>query len=268
MPSLRRATPYELLDHFVALPVVVDGVPGTFVLDTGIGLTLLSESFAASVGCRPNGSSYIGRRMSGQEVSAPLGAVQSLTLGTTVREQLSVGIIDLAEGVDGFLSLEFFRDSPFTVDYRSQTIVMEDEDSLAERAAAGACADVRVDRDEHTLVVFMPFDIPGAGVIEVQVDMGSDVLILDDPLAPQVGIDLSDEGVRTVQGRDETDYQYTRHFTRIRGVVGPWQALSIRQRDPDVMFQKIIYDGLVGHSFLRNFTVTYDIPRSRIIFTT
>jgi hypothetical protein len=26
------------------------------------------------------------------------------------------------------------------------------------------------------------------------------------------------------------------------------------------MFQEIIYDGLVGDRFLRNFTVTYDLP--------
>ena len=32
------------------------------------------------------------------------------------------------------------------------------------------------------------------------------------------------------------------------------------------MFQEIIYDGLIGDRFLRNFTVTYDLPRSRMIF--
>jgi hypothetical protein len=37
--------------------------------------------------------------------------------------------------------------------------------------------------------------------------------------------------------------------------------------DPPVMFQEIIYDGLVGDSFLRNFTTTYDLPRSRMIFS-
>jgi hypothetical protein len=33
-----------------------------------------------------------------------------------------------------------------------------------------------------------------------------------------------------------------------------------------VMFQKIIYDGLVGHYFLREFRVTYDLPRKEMIF--
>ena len=32
------------------------------------------------------------------------------------------------------------------------------------------------------------------------------------------------------------------------------------------MFQKIIYDGLVGDSFLKNFVVTYDMQRERMVF--
>ena len=43
-------------------------------------------------------------------------------------------------------------------------------------------------------------------------------------------------------------------------------APKLAQRDPDVMFQKIIYDGLVGHSFLRNFAVTFDLPNGRVVF--
>ena len=33
------------------------------------------------------------------------------------------------------------------------------------------------------------------------------------------------------------------------------------------MFQKIIYDGLVGHSFFRNFNVTYNLPEAEMIFS-
>jgi hypothetical protein len=36
--------------------------------------------------------------------------------------------------------------------------------------------------------------------------------------------------------------------------------------NPPVMVQKIIHDGLLGDRFLRNFTTTYDLPRSRVIF--
>ena len=43
-------------------------------------------------------------------------------------------------------------------------------------------------------------------------------------------------------------------------------APLMRVAHPPVMFQKIIYDGLVGDQFLRNFTTTYDLASSRMIF--
>lgn len=43
-------------------------------------------------------------------------------------------------------------------------------------------------------------------------------------------------------------------------------APKIRMSNPEVMFQKIIYDGLIGDRFLRNFTTTYDLVNSRMIF--
>ena len=38
-------------------------------------------------------------------------------------------------------------------------------------------------------------------------------------------------------------------------------------RDPDVVFQRIIHDGLVGDAFLRNFVVTWDIAAAQIVLT-
>ena len=43
---------------------------------------------------------------------------------------------------------------------------------------------------------------------------------------------------------------------------------ELAQRDPAVMFQKIVYDGLVGHSFLHNFAVTFDLPNERLVVST
>ena len=37
------------------------------------------------------------------------------------------------------------------------------------------------------------------------------------------------------------------------------------QTDPEVIFQSIIHDGLVGDRFLRRFTVTFDIPGSSLV---
>ncbi len=260
--------PFRYLHHLVTVPVLVGGTETTFVLDSGIGLTLVSGSLATSAGCELTGSSYTGRRMSGQEVTIPLGSLGSLTVGDHRRDDLVVGVFDIGglEGVEGFLALDYFRSTPVTVDYPARAIVLEDADSLAARAEAGSAVDVRVEQDTHATAVFLPLDVPGRGAISVEVDMGSDSLIVNEALAGDLGIKLSDAGTRRVEGRDETGHQYTRYFTQLQGVVNPTGAPSICQRDPEVMFQQIIYDGLVGDAFLRNFIVTYDLPKARMIF--
>ena len=68
-----------------------------------------------------------------------------------------------------------------------------------------------------------------------------------------------------VEATDETGHAYRRTFTTLMGSINPAGAPDIAQRDPPVMFQEIIYDGLVGDSFLREFVVTYDLARSRMI---
>jgi len=45
------------------------------------------------------------------------------------------------------------------------------------------------------------------------------------------------------------------------------RAVGAAQTGSVFMFQEILYDGLIGDRFLRNFIVTYDLPRSRMIFT-
>jgi hypothetical protein len=267
------ATPFDRVDHLVTVPVLVDGERTCrFVLDTGIGLTLLSERLCAAIGCTTDGSTFTGRRMSGQEVTVPLASAPPLSIDGVTRRDHVVGIIDLdgfpeALGdVDGFLSLAFFEDAPFTVEYARGAVVVESPASVGARARGGSPVAARIERDGPAVDAFMRLDVPGAGTIEVEIDMGSDALILDERLAESVGVDLHGDGVRRVEGRDETGHPYTRAFTRLGGTIRATDAPAVAQPDPDVMFQRIIYEGLVGDAFLRRFAVTYDLGRERVIF--
>ena len=268
---MAAVVPFEYLSHLVTVPVVAGGVEARFVLDTGIGVTLVSQSLAASAGCAPAGSDFTGQRMSGQDVRIPLGSLSSLSIADCRNEDVTVGIFDMGQlagldGIDGFLSLSAFLTTPFTVEYPAGVLVIEDTSSLARRAEAGQAVDVRIEQDGCSTDVSLALDIPGRGPVMVEVDMGSDTLILNEPLAQDVGIDLRHDSVRQVGGQDETGGQYDRYFTTLPGVVSLAGAPAIRQSDPEVMFQKIIYDGLVGDAFLRNFIVSYDLPAARMIF--
>jgi hypothetical protein len=263
--------PFRYVEHLVTVPVTLDKTEATFAFDTGIGVTCLSTTLAKRVGWQPNGSTFTGRRMSGQEISAPLGSVSSLSVGAYRRDDPVVAIFDFGEEaglgeIQGFVGLDCFRSLAVTFDYPAGEIFIEDADSLAARAQVGMAVPVRPELGEHLVEVFLSLEVSGRRSILVEVDTGSDSLILNQALAAELGVDLSAAGMRRVDGLDETGHTYTRYFGQLAGEVSVSGAAAISQTDPMVMIQEIIYDGLVGDGFLRNFVVTYDLPNSRMIF--
>jgi len=263
--------PFQYLAHLLTVPVRVGDTETRFIVDTGIGVNLVSDALAQAVGCPPSGSAYTGRRMSGQAVTAPLGVLDSVRLGEAERRDVPVAIFDLAamaglDGIGGMLSLQYFRSLPVTVDYPAGVLVLEDDRSLAARAASGYPVAVEVRDDGPATDVHLTLRLPGGRLISAEVDAGSDQLILNTALAAEAGVDLAGPDVRTVEGRDETGHSFARYFTTLPGELSVADAPAIGQADPEVMFQEIIYDGLVGDRFLRNFIVTYDLARSRMIF--
>lgn len=78
-------------------------------------------------------------------------------------------------------------------------------------------------------------------------------------------MDLAHADVRRLGGSDETGHRYTRYSRRLADVIHVSEAPAVAQADPEVMFQQIIYDGLVGDAFLRRLTVTYDLAGERVI---
>jgi predicted aspartyl protease len=269
---MMSAVPFRYLQHLLVVPVLVGGIETRFIFDTGIGVNVISESLAAKVGCSPSGSTYTGRRMSGQEVTIPIGSVNSLVLGSHRSEDVPFGILNLAAAaglgdIGGFISLTLFRFTPVTVDYPAGVIVLEDEQSLADRVDHGQPVSIHVDRHgEYSTDVHLALDLPSGRSITVEVDTGSDSLILDETLADSAGIDLDAASTRKVDGLDETGNAFVRYFATLTGEVRLTGAPSFRQATPEAMFQKIIHDGLIGDDFLRNFVTTYDLARSQMIF--
>lgn len=259
------------LAHLITVPVRVGTSPAVpFVLDTGIGVNLVAKGLAARLGLRRSGATYTGRRMSGQSIEVPLLDPVRLRLGSTAWDAATAGEIDLAAwgapmaGIGGFLSLGLFERHLLRVDPRAQTLRIRPAGDPGR--PDGTPVPVRVERDGPSVCAFTRLRLPPGDVAEVEVDSGSDSLILDDRY--RAGLRVPDDGpsVRRVEARDETGHAYVRRFARLRGRVRLDLAPAIAQRDPEAIFQTIIHDGLLGDAFLRRWSVTYDLAGERIWF--
>jgi predicted aspartyl protease len=257
--------PMQYFEHTIAVPVKVGDRPTLFIIDTGIGLPLIAKSLCEKLKCQPHGK-FTAKRMSGQNVTVDLTTIESITVGGIVHKNVEAGIFDLSgmpiAGVEGFLSLGFFEHQPFTMDYAAATVWLETPESLAARKKTGVSVPVEFDRNGPSLGIYMRLELPKAGTVKVEVDTGSDSLILDQRFMRKLAIGR----VKRRQGKDETGHSYVRSFSELKGNIFPAGAPQLVQHNPPVMFQKIIYDGLIGHSFMNNFVVTYDLSAPVIIF--
>ncbi len=254
--------------HMVTVPVTVNGShPSHFILDTGIGVNLLFQGHAGRFDTALTGEAHTGRRMSGQPVTTPMARLPSLRLGELERKEVQVALFDLGQlppdrdDIAGILSLGFFDGTTFSIDYlRGEVRIGEDP------AFVGSVAPIRLIHEGPSLAAYLRMVLPSGHSVEVEVDSGTDCLILHSKFMAELGVDPNAASTVKREGVDETGFRYTRFFAPITGEVHVDGARSISQRDPAVMFQDIIYDGLVGDEFLRQFAVAFDLDRSVATF--
>ncbi|MBN9415558.1 MAG: aspartyl protease family protein [Candidatus Eremiobacteraeota bacterium] len=262
--------------HLISIPVAVgNGTRSRFILDTGIGVDLISTRLAQKLKVPSTSMGYTGERMSGQSVEVPLSYLGNLTVGREVQKFGTVGVWDFKgflpdtqafADIDGFLGLRFFQHRPFTLDYREKQLILETPLSLGVREKAGIVVPLEIDDDQNvSITCFAPLEVSGAGPAKVEIDTGSDSLILHRRFMPALGIPDQGDGIRVVREKDETDYSFTRWFTRLRGNVRLNGEAKLEQRGERVMFQQIIHDGLIGDDFLKHYIVTFDLSHSRMI---
>jgi len=253
---------FDRLEHFVRVPVRVGNDTHSFLLDTGIGLTVVSTTLADRVDVVQTGESFAGRRMSGQVVEVPLVRLRAMELGDLRVEDHVAGVIDLGDEFAGILGPGFFEGHPPTIDPDRGTVTIQ---PASEAASDGLVVPIEVERDGPSFTPFVPLILPSGRKIRVEIDTGSHNLILDTRFLAECGPSPDGPAVETTTGTDETGHEWTRHYATIIGSVHLADAPQTAQEAPRVMFQDIIYDGLIGTDYLGRYRVTYDIAGGRLI---
>lgn len=268
---------FKLVDNNVILvPVTLnDSVKSTFIFDTGGGINVLSHKLAKKLNFKASGS-YSGKRMSGQKLCMSTGKINSLSFGSLRKKDVAVANWDLKsflpdsptyKNVEGVLSLTYFVDRPFTLDYKHKQIILESNDSLQDRLSNGKVSPIKVvTKKEIDTAIFLPVKVGRKNKAEVEVDTGSNHFILDTSYMEKLGINQNDKTLVVRIGHDQTNHKYKRFYKDLKQSISINSCPSVKQAGPKVMFQKIIYDGLIGKDFLKEYATTFDLKNSRMIF--
>jgi hypothetical protein len=258
---------FDRVQHLVRVPLTVGDLACRFLVDTGIGITVLSSALADRLDVAPTGETFVGRRMSGQALQVPLVRVPRIALGDYVVEEHLAGIADLGDANDpagfaGILGPAFFEEHVVTTDPRALTLTVQQRDRYQ---PDGPVVPLDVRRESASVDPFARLVLPSGREITVEVDTGSDSLILDLRYVADCDVDLAGPDVTTRTGTDETGYEWTRHWVTIAGSVHLAAAPETAQKAPRVQFQEIIHDGLVGAGYLERYRTTFDVTGARLV---
>ncbi|AZZ36975.1 hypothetical protein CIK05_09280 [Bdellovibrio sp. qaytius] len=260
--------------YMIKIPVTLNKLDKTFfIFDTGIGVNILSKKLCDQYGCKIT-SHHSGKRMSGQQLEIPMSTLSSLTFAGKEMKDIPVAIWEMngflpnyddCKDIEGFLSLGFFRDKAFTMDYKKGEFILETPEGLNARAKSGHVIPITINEDGPAITIFMPLTLPDGTKIKVEIDLGGDILTLNEKYMDLLKVDRKAKNVRAEKQNDETGHPYVRYYTDIAGPIAPTAAPMLKQSNLSLMFQKIIYDGLIANDYMKHFTVTYDLANSRII---
>lgn len=228
-------------------------------------MTVIDSAAAESFGAARMDQIFSGRRMSGQEVTAPLAKLPDVSVGGYTVADHVAGVIDLGStesggGFDGILGLDFFANACVTINPVAQRMTVSD--SVPD---VGIVVPVEIRRDRGSIAMYAPMELPSGQVVTMEVDTGSGALILDDRYLPDCDVAPNNPQIDVRHGVDETGHRYTRKFVTIDGSVRIPGEPGTTQHAPRVMFQRIIYDGLIGTDFLNRFRYTFDVRRQRLV---
>lgn len=248
-PTSETVIPLEpYLRMQAVVHATVNGQPGTFLFDTGEGVSSFAPAFAEKIGCHPWGQ-VTGFRMSGERLdSAHCDGVRFDFAGTSLLAPvvITVDIMkfmgDDVPHVDGALGLDLFAGRAITILPR-MAIVIETPASLAARIAHAKELPARLVRDAEGVALAVDGAVPTpSGMAWMELDSGNGgSLVVANHIAPLLGL------------KPDLTTPAEAEFTLANGITVKGKT---RTRD-------LIMDGNIGAQFLNDWALTLDLEHGR-----
>lgn len=252
--------------HLIVSVQVADSITGNFVLDTGAGATVLSGKLFEKIADQAHKKGYFtGFRHDGDRLDGAVYEIPSIAVGEVQQPKPIVAVyppLD-AMGIDGLLSLKFFEDKPFSIDFKNRRISFMDPEtskSLAQKHTA-----VPLELYHHTNVsldIFLPITINGTTEIWAEFDTGSGygAYILNTAYLNDLNLNKEKAHTQAYQTQLSQESRVDTLQTLSSITVGTADRMH-EVKDVTAIFREgLIYNGLIGSGLFRDKVITIDIP--------
>ena len=166
--------------YMMTLRANVRGHEGTFMFDTGGGVSYVSPAFAQTIGCKPWGQ-LSGFVLTGQRLDMQRCDDLSFEIGRQQFKAPIAGVFDLMKfmpanvpRIDGSIGLDVFAGRAITLSLAERTLTVESTPSLIARIKQGREVPVRLVREvEGVALAVVVGVVTPAGTAWMEIDSGN-----------------------------------------------------------------------------------------------
>ena len=268
--------PFDLEGNRPVMTIKVNGnsQPQRFVLDTGSGMSVISEKAAKRLKIKPVARGGHAKGIGGDgKFEIVYGLIRQIAIGDVTIRNVPVYIRrfhSTTNEVDGYIGLSLISKFLTTVDYGERNFMLTRSDDAARtfRAQNDVSLPLRL-----TSSGFLSGEVQIEGVespLNFIVDTGASVSVISDEVARIDALSPfeSSERLRVIGSAGITDDVSTYRLPRV--TFGSHSrtditavALNLRIINEASGFEQA---GILGGNFLRNYRLTFDFKNSRVTF--
>lgn len=260
--------PIRILEegHIVVPLKVNDSISANFILDTGAGVTVMSSKFFSKISSSTKEMGYFtGFRHDGDRLDGELYSIQSIELGGYVQKDIVGAIYPPLDdyGIEGLLSMTFFRNKAFSIDYKNQKLVLLNDDQLEKVAEQFTSVPISLYQKGGVSLDFsIPICVNNEIVVNAEFDTGSGyhTILINPYFMQKLNLDstklTSSVYTTPVEGNELTDYISQQEISVCNS--------GLERQSKTVLFrEKLIYEALIGSGLFADKRITIDIPGKR-----
>lgn len=231
----------------------------TFLLDTGGGVNMVSSDLFTKLGALPQAGLHTGTRHNGEKITGMLYTLNTLSIGNFTKKNVTIGQYADLSKYDGILSMSYFEDVPFSIDFINKKLVIETKESLSKIYANAERIPIKVKKvgkDEIDLFVKLCINDSMEATAEFDTGAGFNMLMLNPAYMQKLNIS---------KPVNKDDYGYYIYSTTLPKL-SYCSSFKLNEANHFVGFKEgLIYDGLIGSGMFRNRKLTINIPESEML---
>lgn len=253
----------NITNGYITLQSKVNGSDVRFLLDTGADATVVTPELAKKLDLPITGK-HEGGVAGGKKIVVDLTKIDKIKVGEVVDSIKLAVIVDINKDpgpygkIDGILGSDFIRNHPISIDYKSEALIFETDESLAERRQNGYTFDLHLIENTAPYVSLTINDtLKVENKYKVDTGAGKTYLRLQD--IQKLGISLN--SLEESKGSSLAG-SYKKYNGTIKSIS---LGNSITKKNVKIgAYETPI--GFLGSDFLSNYVVTLNYPKKEIIF--